>query len=376
MNKPLFINRRDSDRVPQRQPHRRIRTMLVDDSLVMRSILQRIVAAVPDIDIVGSFARATDALAFLDDATVDVIVLDIEMPGMSGMVALPDLIRKSNGARILILSSNCVEGGPAAVQALALGAADTLAKPAHGSYTDRFDAALIERITALADDPKAHPAPRAEERIGSSKAPQGEGIFARPERAPRCIAIASSTGGIGALNALLTRLGDHVAAPIVLTQHLPPAFIAFFATQLGKVTGRSVTVAETGQKLKERHIYVAPGHGHITLVPTPDGAGRIVLSSAPASSGCCPSADPMLHTLGEVFGSGGIAIVLSGMGRDGSEGARVAHAKGAAIVAQAAGSCVVWGMPGAIVKAGLAGAILDPVDAASYVNDAARVGAR
>ena len=369
MNSPFSPPRKDAG---QRV---RVRTMLVDDSLVVRSILAAILSESDSIEVVASVASADNALACLDRVTVDVIVLDLEMPGMNGITALPELIRKS-GARVLILSSNCVEGGPAAVQALALGAADTLAKPAHGSYTDRFDAALIERITALADDPKAHPAPRAEERIGSSKAPQGEGIFARPERAPRCIAIASSTGGIGALNALLTRLGDHVAAPIVLTQHLPPAFIAFFATQLGKVTGRSVTVAETGQKLKERHIYVAPGHGHITLVPTPDGAGRIVLSSAPASSGCCPSADPMLHTLGEVFGSGGIAIVLSGMGRDGSEGARVAHAKGAAIVAQAAGSCVVWGMPGAIVKAGLAGAILDPVDAASYVNDAARVGAR
>jgi len=348
----------------------RVRTMLVDDSLVVRSILAAILSESDSIEVVASVASADNALACLDRVTVDVIVLDLEMPGMNGITALPELIRKS-GARVLILSSNCEAGGPAAVRALSLGATDTLAKPDHGSFSGGFGKVFVERIVALSGGARRdRPAgDRVERRPDYKSAPT---ITHRPSRTPRCILIGSSTGGIAALNRFLKSLDDSVTAPILLTQHLPAAFIPFFAMQLQGITRRSVATAEDGMVLRPAHLYVAPGHAHLTVVRSADGEARIALSKAPARNGCQPSTDPMFASAAEVFGATAIAIVLSGMGHDGAEGARLIRARGGAVVAQSQDSCVVWGMPGSIVNAGLASAVLDPADASEYVNRAAR----
>ncbi len=347
--------------------------MLVDDSLVARSILEKILGEAPAIDIVASVAGAGNALAFLDHSEVDVIVLDIEMPGMNGIAALPELIRKSSGARVLILSSICVEGGPAALEALSLGAADTLAKPSRGSFAGRFGEVLIERIVGLARDPQAAIA-------ADVAAPQPPKITAptithRPSCAPRCVLIGSSTGGITALTTFLKNLDEGVSAPILLTQHLPEAFIRFFAQQLRGVTSRTVAIAENGMRLREFHLYIAPGDAHLTVAQSTGCEGRIILTSVPARSGCLPSADPMFASASEVFGDAALGIVLSGMGNDGTEGARLIRLNGGAVVAQSQDSCVVWGMPGSIVGAGLASAVLDPAEASAYVNRASSRGA-
>lgn len=134
---------------------RSVRVMLVDDSLVVRSILERIIDQSPGLSICASVASAGDALAYLAREPVDVVVLDIEMPGMNGMTALPLILERAANARVLILSSNCVEGGPAAIEALALGASDTLAKPGRGSFSGRFSEVLTDRIRSLGEDRKS-----------------------------------------------------------------------------------------------------------------------------------------------------------------------------------------------------------------------------
>lgn len=344
--------------------------MLIDDSLVARSVLERILGEVAAIEVVASVASAGNALAYLDDGMVDVIVLDIEMPGMNGIVALPELIRKSSGARVLILSSSCEDGGPAALQALSLGAADTLAKPDRGSFAGRFGQVLVERIVGLAGDLDVDIV--ADHTVPPPPATTVPTIMHRPSSRPRCILIGSSTGGIAALNTFLENLDQSVVSPILLTQHLPIAFIPFFAKQLRSVTSRTVLVAEDGMRLRDRHLYIAPGDAHLTVAQSSDGKGQILLSSAPARSGCRPSVDPMFASAGEVFGDAALGVVLSGMGNDGTEGARLIRLNGGAIVAQSQDSCVVWGMPGSIVKAGLASAVLDPDQASAYVSRAVR----
>jgi len=329
--------------------------MLVDDSLVVRSILERIVDQTPGLMVCASVASAHDALAVLAREPIDVVVLDIEMPGMNGIDALPHILERAVNARVLILSSNCVEGGPAAIEALALGASDTLAKPGRGSFSGRFAEVLTDRILSLGQREAVPAATRIAFRPPTPPAPVAIDADQRLE----CIAVAASTGGIPAFANFLAHLDPRISAPILLTQHLPDAFMEFYARQIATMTKRKVCVAAAGMMVEADHIYLAPGDAHLLVVA--NGARReIALDRRPVENGCCPSADPMLASVAETYGRGGVAVVLSGMGRDGSQGAARLKEAGGTIFAQAPESCVIWGMPGAVAKAGLAAATLNP----------------
>ncbi|WP_186402362.1 chemotaxis-specific protein-glutamate methyltransferase CheB [Sphingopyxis sp. P1IMeth2] len=334
---------------------RTVRVMLVDDSLVVRSILERIVDGRPGLTVCASVASAHDALAFLASEPVDVVVLDIEMPGMSGIDALPHILRSAVNARVLILSSNCVEGGPAAIDALSLGASDTLAKPGRGSFSGRFAEILTDRILSLGQRQPNPP----EARLARREIPPPVPVAFDTAAPLACIAVAASTGGIPAFTNFLVNLDPRISAPILLTQHLPDAFMEFYARQIATMTVRTVRVAAAGMPVLPNHIYLAPGDAHLMVV----NAGRrqeIALDRRPVDNGCCPSADPMLASVADVYGAGGVAVVLSGMGRDGATGAARLKDAGGTVLAQAPESCVIWGMPGAVAKAGIAAATLNP----------------
>ncbi|PKP87444.1 MAG: chemotaxis response regulator protein-glutamate methylesterase [Alphaproteobacteria bacterium HGW-Alphaproteobacteria-17] len=334
---------------------RTVRVMLVDDSLVVRSILERIVDQQPGLQVCASVASAHDALAFLAREPVDVVVLDIEMPGMNGIDALPHILERAARARVLILSSNCVEGGPAAIEALALGASDTLAKPGRGSFSGRFAEVLTERILSLGQQQDyPAPVPVAERRAAPPVALAVEG-----DQPLECIAVAASTGGIPAFANFLAHLDPRITAPILLTQHLPDAFMEFYAKQIATMTDRRALVAADGMVIEPGHIYLAPGDAHIVVV----AHGRrktIALDHRAVDNGCCPSADPMFGSVAEVYGKSAVGVVLSGMGRDGAAGAARLKQAGGTVFAQAPESCVIWGMPGAVAKAGIAAATLNP----------------
>jgi two-component system, chemotaxis family, protein-glutamate methylesterase/glutaminase len=334
--------------------HPATRVMLVDDSIVVRSITERIIETAGGFDIVASLPSANEALTWLDDGSVDVIILDIEMPGMNGLDALPQLLRKADGARVIILSANCDEGGPAAVEALALGAADTLLKPGRGTFAGRFGETLVARVRALAASER-RPQP-----LSVSIVPTA--VVDVPSLLPRgieAIGIGASTGGIVAINALLLALPRRIDCPIFVTQHLPGGFMTFFAEQLARATGRRVVVAEDGTRVERGYVYVAPGEAHLRLTML-SGKAHIMLDRSPSPVGACPSVDPMMVSLAEVYGSGACAVMLSGMGRDGLEGVRDVRRLGGLVLAQDVGSSVVWGMPGAVTRDGLAEAVLDP----------------
>lgn len=336
-------------------PARTVRVMLVDDSLVVRSILERIVEQRAGLRICASVSSAREALDYLAREPVDVVVLDVEMPGMNGIDALPHILERAAKARVLILSSNCVEGGPAAVEALALGASDTLAKPGRGSFSGRFADVLTDRILTLGhqqDFPP--PLPVAQRRV-----PAPVSAVVDTDQPIDCIAVAASTGGIPAFTNFLANLDPRVTAPILLTQHLPDAFMEFYARQIAMMTTRRVRVAAAGMAVEPDHIYLAPGDAHLLVVD--NGARReIALDRRPVDNGCCPSADPMLDSVAEVYGKAGVAVILSGMGRDGAAGAARVKSAGGTVFAQAPESCVIWGMPGAVAKAGIAAATLNP----------------
>jgi two-component system chemotaxis response regulator CheB len=173
------------------------------------------------------------------------------------------------------------------------------------------------------------------------------------------LAIGASTGGIHALGTLFHSLPKRIGVPILVTQHLPMPFMPVFARQLGAIAHRPALVAEEGMMLEPDQIFLAPGDAHLTLEPAGDGA-TVRLATGRTTSGCLPSLDPMLASAGAIYGAAALGVVLTGMGRDGVDGAATLVSCGGSIIAQDEASCAVWGMPRAVLEAGLASAVLPP----------------
>lgn len=334
------------------------RVLIVDDSAVARAVIGRALEA-GRFFVAGAVSNADAALSFLRRTTVDAVVLDIAMPGTSGLAALPELIVAGQRAKVLIVSSSAADGTAATIEALALGAADTLMKPGVGDFAGRFSVAIVEklrRLLAIETPAETLTAPTPY-RMG------GDPLGAAPGTAHSfdIIGIGASTGGIHALATLLRELPPGFALPILITQHLPGSFMPFFAAQVAVMANRPCDVATDSMRIRPGRTIVAPGDAHMRVVSTGDGAA-IRLTHEPAKSGCMPSVDPMFDSLAEVYGARALGIVLSGMGRDGSEGARRLADRGGVLFAQDRASSVVWGMPGAIASAGLANALLPPAE--------------
>jgi two-component system chemotaxis response regulator CheB len=326
------------------------RVLIVDDSVVARSVLGRMVDGTRHFRVAAALSDVRAALDYLQTHRVDIILLDIDMPGIDGLTALPDVIAASKGARVLIVSSSADEGAAVTVQALALGAADTLVKPGIGSFGGRFAEVLEERLSRL-----------VEVHADSPSIPNSTTSFG-PEATPGdfdIVAIGASTGGIHALGQFLRAIPASFQAPILVTQHLPVSFMGYFAAQLAVLGSRPCEVASDRMRIRPGRIIVAPGDAHMRVAKMSDG-WSVRLSDEKSLSGCMPSVDPMFESLAEVFGKRALGVVLSGMGRDGAEGAKRLVEVGARILVQDRASSVIWGMPGAVANAGLASAVLPP----------------
>lgn len=325
--------------------------LIVDDSVVARAALGRMIDATDRYVVMGAVGGVAAALDFLRRNSVDIILLDLELPGIDGLTGLPDLLAAGRGAKVLVVSATAGEGALATIQALALGAADTLAKPGIGAFAGRFGDMLTDKLDRLVWSDDSLPVP-----------PPAMRPAAMPQVAAfDIVVVGASTGGIHALSAMLRAIPASVTQPILVTQHLPASFMPYFAAQIALIAGRPCDVAEHHMRLRPGRIVVAPGHAHMCLTRTGDGAA-IRLSNEPAASGCMPSVDPMFASAAQVYGKRALGVVLSGMGRDGSIGARDMLQAGASVIVQDRSSSVVWGMPGAIASTGQASAILPPDD--------------
>lgn len=322
--------------------------LIVDDSTVARAVMGRMIEGSGCFAVAGAVPDAKSALEFLHRKQVHAILLDIAMPGVDGLTALPDLLAAAPGAKVLVVSSSCDDGGAAAIQALTLGAADTLVKPGVGTFAGRFAEVLIDKLDRLL---AAEPAVIAQQPTR----------FSRTSAAGfDIVGIGASTGGIHALSRLLREIPASFTLPILITQHLPGSFMPYFAAQVAVLAGRPCDVASDWLRIRSGRVIVAPGDAHLRVVPLRDGGAAIRLSTDLVPTACMPSVDPMFESLAETFGARAIAVVLSGMGRDGSAGAKRIVAAGGSVVVQDPESSVVWGMPGAIVGNGDASAILPP----------------
>lgn len=337
-----------------------IRLMIVDDSSVARAVLSRMVSAEPDFEVAALAGSAIEALDALKTVSVDIVLLDVEMPGANGLEALPHILRAGHGARVLVVSSMAEDGAEVAVRALAQGAADTLPKPGVNAFSGRFSEVLADKLRRIG---RAH---RDPEKVVEAVPGPSFTLRDMPTGPLGCVALGASTGGLHALLEFLRALPEPVGAPILVTQHLPATFMPYFARQLEAASGRIARVAEDGEIPQADFILVAPGDAHLCLERTGKTI-RVKLDRSKAPSGCLPSVDPMLASVGEVHGEAGLGIVMSGMGRDGALGSRTLVDKGGAVLVQDRDSSSIWGMPRAVAEAGLASAVLPPQQLARRV---------
>jgi two-component system chemotaxis response regulator CheB len=327
--------------------------MIVDDSMIARAVLSRIVESDDTFEIAAVAATAEDAIEALGAVQVDIVVLDLEMPGAGGLKLIPEILKAAGGARVMIVSSLADDGAEQSVAALALGATDAMPKPGTGRFNGRFAEVLLGKLKSIGfaeqDRPLAEPIKL--QGCGPLRAMAADPIG--------LLAIGASTGGIHAIASLFQSLPPSIGVPILVTQHLPPPFMSVFARQLGIGARREALVAENGMRLVPDRIILAPGDAHLSIEPS--GKGHVVkLVRDAAPSGCLPSVDPMFASAGVEFGASAVGVILTGMGRDGVEGARKLVACGGSVLAQDETSCAVWGMPRAVIEAGLACAVMSP----------------
>ena len=327
--------------------------MIVDDSMVARAVLSRMVEADSAFEIAAVAGSAEDAIDALHEVRVDIVILDLEMPGAGGLKSIPRIIRAAAGAKVMIVSSLAEEGAEETVAALALGAADTLPKPGTGRFNGKFSEILVGKLKALgyAEGKSTFAAARP---VGAQPP-----LRAMPTDPIEVLAIGASTGGIHAIGVLFQALPKRIGVPILVTQHLPEPFMPVFARQLRAAAQREALVAEDGMPLLPDRILLAPGDAHLTVDRSED-VPVVRLVRGPSTSGCLPSVDPMFASIGAAYGSRALGVILTGMGRDGVEGAARLVANGGSVIAQDEMSSAVWGMPRAVLEAGFACAVLPP----------------
>lgn len=343
------------------------RVMIADDSAVVRGLLARWLEEDGQIEVVRSVADGEQAVRQLAPSGAEIVVLDIDMPVLSGIDALPKLLAIQPGLKVLMSSTLTRRNATISMRALSMGAADFVPKPqsVRGVTTsEEFRYELIAKVKMLgalarnASGKTAPSAPSAVDRLGTVM-PSAPAIRLRRsgETAPQVLAIGSSTGGPQALMSLFESLAGKINVPVVVTQHMPPTFTGILAEQLSKVGRVPAIEGASGEALIPGHIYVAPG-GHHMLLQRSGGNVVIKLDDGPAENFCRPAVDPMFRSLSASYGAGVLALVLTGMGHDGRAGAQEIAKSGGTIFVQDQATSVVWGMPGAVAEAGLASAVL------------------
>ncbi len=354
---------------PAATPGSAIRVMVVDDSVFVRGIIARWLSDDPAFELVGTYSNGKAALGDLERVQPDVVILDLEMPEMDGLTALPLILKQRRNTTVIVASALSRRGAEISLKALTLGAADYLPKPdaTKGTFaTDDFKRELMEKVRSLglkvlrqAGRAPALPPPSLQPQAAAASLPRGP-IRLRPYSASdvSLIAVGSSTGGPQALTRLFAVLGPYIERiPVVITQHMPATFTALLAEHVSRAAGRQAAEGQEGEALRAGHIYIAPGGKHMLLER--DGPRTLIrLSDGPPVNFCKPAVDPMFDTVAQIYRRNALALVLTGMGSDGARGAGLIADAGGSVIVQDEETSVVWGMPGATAHAGNASEVL------------------
>jgi two-component system, chemotaxis family, protein-glutamate methylesterase/glutaminase len=351
-----------------------LRVMLVDDSVVIRGMISRWIGSEPDMVVAASLRTGRDAVNQLERINPDVAVLDIEMPELDGISALPLLLAKKRNLIVIMASTLTRRNAEISFKALSLGASDYIPKPEstrEAGAAEIFRHDLVQKIRNLGAKLR---------RTGSvvpahSLAPAADRLRELPHRAhqaadpqlarrsfgsqnPRVLLIGSSTGGPQALMSVVSEIGALIDRfPVLITQHMPPTFTTILAEHLARASNRTAREAIDGEAVRAGHIYLAPGGKHMRVIR--HGADAVIaLDDGPPVNFCKPAVDPLFTSAIDVWHGAIMALILTGMGSDGTRGGKEIVAAGGSVIAQDEASSVVWGMPGAAAHAGICAAVL------------------
>jgi two-component system, chemotaxis family, protein-glutamate methylesterase/glutaminase len=337
---------------------RSTKVLVVDDSAVIRGLLTRILSQDPQIEVLGTAMHGGAALAWLKNQTVDVVLLDVEMPVMDGIETLRRIQQLPDPPKVIMASSLTVAGAKISLLALSLGASACIAKPTGVTAADAVQVISRELIPLVKNLGNGTAATKKTESAEAAKRPSP--IFCRkskPAVPPSLLVVGASTGGPNALNRLLQDLGPDFSVPTLIVQHMPPMFTAMMASHLQNDCQRRVKEAEHLEFVQPGVTYVAPGDFHLEVVRS-GLTYQLQLNQLPDEHFCRPSVNPLFRTAARATGGKVLAVMLTGMGSDGIEGSRDIADQGGYIIAQDEASSVVWGMPGAVAQAGLANEVL------------------
>ena len=338
-----------------------IRVLIIDDSAVMRSLLRMTLASCAEVELAGIAVDGLAGMEAIERLKPSLVLLDIEMPRMNGLEVLAEIHARNLPVRVIMCSTLTRRGASITLEALARGATDYVAKPTaqlgvrEGVETLKRD--LLPKIRALFSA-RAHGLP-----LGAARGP----LRMSDQSAPRAavpagvVAVGVSTGGPAALEKFLPALPAGFPLPVLIAQHMPPLFTALLAERLNGLCRIPVREANAGETLQPGEAYLARGDWHMRTIGSA-GHCSLQLTRAAPEQYCCPSVDVLFRSAASVYGSGVLAVVLTGMGSDGLDGCRAIHAAGGKILVQNRETSAVWGMPGVVADAGLADQIL-PLEA-------------
>ena len=361
------------------------KVLVADDSVLFRRVLSDVLASVPGIEVVGSVSNGRLAVQRVRDLAPDLLTLDMEMPEMDGLAVLDSLKQSGSRTGVIVVSALTRKGGQLTMRALEKGAFDFITKPDTVNAESSREAILREitpRIRALMQRQEVRnilsgrtpavgstlpPSPRSNTAAATPGPRPMDGIAARMSRLsastrPEMVLIGVSTGGPSALARLLPSIPANIGVPILIVQHMPPVFTQSLAESLAAKCAIRVREAAHGETLQPNAAYIAPGGRQMRLHPAADGARTVQITDDPPENNCRPAVDYLFRSAANHYPGRALAVILTGMGSDGTLGLRLLKRHGCFSIVQDEASCVVYGMPKAAVDAGVADAIL-PLDA-------------
>lgn len=360
-------------RMPASPPSSPVRVLIADDSAVVRGLVARWITEA-GFQLVGTASNGKIALEMMSRHDPDVVLLDIDMPELDGTEALPRMLAASPTLQVVMMSTLTTRNADISLKCLALGAVDYIAKPESNrgvTTSDVFRTDLIERVrvfgaarargrrTTAAPAPASAPVPAAPTPAPKPAAPVVLRPRARVTTTPRVLLIGSSTGGPRAVGEALAGIGAAALkrVPTLIVQHMPPVFTAVFAEHLSARVGLPAAEGKHDERIEPGRIYVAPGGRHMGLASVAGGTVIKLNDGAPVNF-CRPAVDVLFKDAAAIFGAATASVILTGMGSDGTNGARALVEAGGPVLAQDEATSTVWGMPGSVARAGLAEAIL------------------
>ncbi len=369
-----------------------LKVLVVDDTVLYRTVISQALGELPQVEVVGKAANGKTALMRIKALQPDLVTLDVEMPEMGGLEVLEVIRREELDCGVVMISSVTKAGGDATVKALELGAFDFITKPDSGGSMEENRRLLREELAPLVEGYRKKlektgreikPADvRLRERppqkgTGREKEQPGRALVERMERIagrqkPLMVTVGVSTGGPAALGEVIPRLPGKLGVPVLVVQHMPAFFTQSLAKSLNNRSALTVKEAEDGEALRADTVYIAPGGRQMRLGKGAAGGYVLQVTDDPPENNCRPAVDYLFRSVANLCPGRATAVIMTGMGRDGTMGVRLMRRRGGVVIAQDEATSTVFGMPMEVIKAGAADLVLPLPEIAAAITESVR----